>query len=130
MDLNKIADKVFWKTTKPLLSDKGINIVLSINDMQLHSHACTHANIYLGVLLLHVQNLVWWVKCISTLKQVCSVILLQIIHLQLPLKHQFYKFGNILHFFAIQWNISNPCIFLPILNFMLITRHNIMAHNL
>ena len=31
---------------------------LSMNDVQLHSHAPTHASIYLGMLLSHVQNFI------------------------------------------------------------------------
>ena len=50
--------------------------------------------------------------------------------MQLPLKHQFYKFGNILFFLRLKVIISNLVIFLPIFNFTLITRHNIMACNL
>ena len=56
---------------------------LSIYDMWLHSHVPTHARIYLGVLLLLMQNFIWLVNCISTLQQVCLVILLHITNLQL-----------------------------------------------
>ena len=31
---------------------------LSMNDVQLHSHAPTHASIYLGMLLSHMQNFI------------------------------------------------------------------------
>ena len=47
---------------------------LSVNDMQLYSHAPTHASIYLGLLWSHVQNFIWQVHCIPTLQQVYSVI--------------------------------------------------------
>ena len=56
---------------------------LSMNGLQLHLGASTHASIYLGVLLFQVKNFIWLVNCTPTLQQVCSVILLQIIHLQL-----------------------------------------------
>ena len=54
-----------------------------MNDMRLYSHMPTHTSICLGMLLLHVQNFICRVNCMPTLQQVCSVILLQIIHLQL-----------------------------------------------
>ena len=56
---------------------------LSMNAVWLHSHTSTHASIYLGVLLSHMQNFIWQVNCMPTLQQVSLVILLQIIHLQL-----------------------------------------------
>ena len=43
-----------------------------MNGVLLHLHAATHSSIYLGMLLLHVQNV-----------QVCLVVLWQKIHLQL-----------------------------------------------
>ena len=33
-----------------------------MNDIQSHSQVPLHANIYLGMLLLHVQNFIWLVK--------------------------------------------------------------------
>ena len=62
---------------------------LSMNSVRSHSHAPTHINIYLGMLLLHVQNFIWQVNCTPTLQQVSSVILLQIIHLQLYVEFPF-----------------------------------------
>ena len=56
---------------------------LSINGIQSHSQSPTHTMIYLGMPLLHVQNLIWRVNCMPIFQQVCSVTLLQIIHLQL-----------------------------------------------
>ena len=47
---------------------------LSMNGMWSHSHVCTHASTYLSLLSLHMQNSIWRVN------QVCSVILLQMIH--------------------------------------------------
>ena len=64
---------------------------LSMNSVQSHSHTPTHINIYLGMLLLHVQNFIWQVNCIPTLQQVSSVILLQIIHLQLYVEFPFIE---------------------------------------
>ena len=60
-----------------------------MNVVQSQLHALTHASIYLGVLSLHVQNFVREVNCMPTLQQVCSVILLQIIHQQLHVKLSF-----------------------------------------
>ena len=60
-----------------------------MNGMRSHSHAPTHASIYLAVLLLHVQNFIWRVHRTPTLQQVCSVISLQITHLQLHVKLSF-----------------------------------------
>ena len=54
-----------------------------MNGARLHSHAPTHASIYLGVLSLQVQNFIRRVNSTPTLQQVCSVALFQIIHLQL-----------------------------------------------
>ena len=33
-----------------------------MNGMRSHSHVSTHANIYLGMLLLHMQKFMWGVK--------------------------------------------------------------------
>ena len=33
-----------------------------MNGVQSHSHVPTHANIYLGTLSSHMQNLIWLVK--------------------------------------------------------------------
>ena len=33
-----------------------------MNGVQSHSHVLTDANIYLGMLSLHVQNFIWLVK--------------------------------------------------------------------
>ena len=54
---------------------------LSMNGMLLHSHAPTHASIYLHMLSSHVQNFIWQFNCMP----VCSVSLSQIIHLYLML---------------------------------------------
>ena len=62
---------------------------LSVNGVRLHSQAPTHVCIYLGVLLLHLRNFIWRVNRTLTLQQVCSVINLQIIHLQLLVKLSF-----------------------------------------
>ena len=62
---------------------------LSMNDMRSHLHTATHANIYLGLLLSYMQNFIWWVNCTPTLQQVCYVIILQIIHLQLHVEFPF-----------------------------------------
>ena len=64
--------------------------VLSMNGEQLHLYLPTHASIYLGVLLMHMQNLIWQVNFTPTLRQVCSVILLQIICLQLHVNLSFH----------------------------------------
>ena len=37
-----------------------------------HLHVPTHASVYLGMLLPHMQNFIWWVNCTSILQQVCS----------------------------------------------------------
>ena len=43
---------------------------LSINGMWSQLHVQTHASIYLGVLLLHVQNfIIWWVNHTPTLQR-------------------------------------------------------------
>ena len=60
-----------------------------VNGVRSHLHTPTHTSIYLGMLLLHVRNFIWPVNSMSTLQQVCSVILLQIIHLQLHVKLSF-----------------------------------------
>ena len=62
---------------------------LSMNHMRSHLHTATHANIYLGLLLSYMQNFIWWVNCTPTLQQVCYVIILQIIHLQLHVEFPF-----------------------------------------
>ena len=62
---------------------KHLNADLSMNDVWSHWHWPTHASVYLGMPLSHVHNFIWLVNCTPTLKQVCSVILLQTIHLQL-----------------------------------------------
>ena len=64
---------------------------LSMKGVQLHSHVPTHTIIYLGVLLLHVQDFTWWVNCKPALQQMYSVILLQIIHLQLQVEFLFVE---------------------------------------
>ena len=48
-----------------------------------------------GMLLLHLQNFIWWVNSKPTLQEVCSVILLQIIHLQLHMKLSFHWYKSI-----------------------------------
>ena len=53
---------------------------LPMNGVRLQWDAPSHTNIYLGVLLLPMQNFIWWVKCMLTLQQVCSVILSHKIH--------------------------------------------------
>ena len=62
-----------------------------MNGMQLHSHLPTHASIYLAVLLSHVQNFIRRVNRTPTLQQVCSVIALQILHLQLHVEFPFVE---------------------------------------
>ena len=52
---------------------------LSMNSVWLHT--CAHIHQYLFRLSLHLQNIIWQVNCMPTLQEVCSVILLQIIHL-------------------------------------------------
>ena len=64
---------------------------LSINGVQSHLHTPTHASIYLGMLSSLMQNLIWWVNHTPTLQQVSSVILLQIIHLQLQVMLSFHS---------------------------------------
>ena len=49
---------------------------------------------------------------------------------QLPLKHQFYKFGNMLRFSRFNVIVSNPFIFLPIFNFTLTTCRSFVACHL
>ena len=48
-----------------------------------------------GMLLLHLQNFIWWVNSEPTLEEVCSLILLQIIHLQLHMKLSFHWYKSI-----------------------------------
>ena len=64
---------------------------LLMNGLRLHSHVPTQASIYLGVLSSHIQNFIWQINRTSTLQQVCSVIILQIIHLQLYAKFPFVE---------------------------------------
>ena len=64
---------------------------LSMNGLRLHSHVPTQASIYLGVLSSHIQNFIWQINRTSTLQQVCSVIILQMIHLQLYAKFPFVE---------------------------------------
>ena len=59
---------------------------LSINGVQSHSYSPTNASIYLGLLSSHMQNFTWRDNRTPTLQQVWSVILSQIIHLQLYVK--------------------------------------------
>ena len=47
-----------------------------MNDMWSHLHMPTHASSYLGVLLPHLQNLIWQVNHRSSRQQVCSLTLL------------------------------------------------------
>ena len=61
-----------------------------MNDLPSNLHASTHTSGYLGVILLHMQNFIWHVNRMPTLQQACSVILLQIIHLQLDVKFSFH----------------------------------------
>ena len=42
-----------------------------MNDMQSHLHTPTHASIYLGMLLSHMQNFIWRVNHMPMLQQVC-----------------------------------------------------------
>ena len=73
------------------LNNKNFRLAagLPMNGMQPHSHAHTHARIYLGILWSHVQNFIWRVNHTPTLQRVFSVILLEIIHLQLRTKFLF-----------------------------------------
>ena len=66
-----------------------------MNGLQLHSHAPTHASIYLGVLLLRLQIFIWQINSTVKLQQVCSVIILQIINLQLHIKLSFHSYKTI-----------------------------------
>ena len=66
--------------------DKWHATGLSMNGMWSHSHVPTPTSICLDVLSLYVQNFIWEVNC----KSLCSVILLQIIHLQLDVKLGFH----------------------------------------
>ena len=77
---------------------------LSMNDMRSHLHTATHASIYLGVLLSYMRNFIWWVNCTPTLQQVCYVIILQIIHLQL---HVAFPFAEI-HCIILYLEVSTP----------------------
>ena len=43
-----------------------------MNGVQLHLHALTHTNMYLGVLSSHMQYSVWRVSRTTTLQQVCQ----------------------------------------------------------
>ena len=63
----------------------------SMNGMRSHSHAPTHASFYLPLLSPCMQNFIWQVSCMLTLQQVCSVIFLQIIHLQLRVEFPFVE---------------------------------------
>ena len=67
------------------------NSGLSMNGVQSHLHVPTHASIYLDMLLLQIQTFTWQVNCKPTLQQLCSVILLQIIHLQLHVEFPFVE---------------------------------------
>ena len=58
--------ELFWNFMRAFLLGGGLYLLggdetfwpsQSMNGMQLHSHMPTHASIYLGVLLLHLQNL-------------------------------------------------------------------------
>ena len=62
---------------------------LSMNGVRLHSHEPTQTSIYLCVPLSHLQSFLWQVNSTPTLQQVCLVILLKIIHLQLLIKLSF-----------------------------------------
>ena len=62
-----------------------------MNGVRSHSRAPAHASIYLGMLSSHVQNFKWRVDSMPTLQQMCLVILLQIIHLQLCIKLIFHS---------------------------------------
>ena len=62
-----------------------------MNGVQSHLHVPTHASIYLDMLLLQIQTFTWQVNCKPTLQQLCSVILLQIIHLQLYVEFPFVE---------------------------------------
>ena len=69
-----------------------IQVVWPVNEWCAIALACAcHASIYLGMLSSHVQNFIWRVDCMPTLQQVCSVIFLQIIHLQLHVKLSFHS---------------------------------------
>ena len=57
---------------------------LSINGVWSHLHTPMHSSICLGMLVSHMQNFIWQVNFTPTLRKVCSVMLLPIIHLQLP----------------------------------------------
>ena len=63
---------------------------LSMNIAWSHSRMPTHTSICLCMLSLHMQNFIWQVDCTPTLQQVCSVIFLQIIYLQLHVKLSFH----------------------------------------
>ena len=55
----------FWGATLFLVRMEDILFIkagLSMNGMQSHSHLPTHDSIYLGMLLLHVQNFIWQVN--------------------------------------------------------------------
>ena len=70
------------------LNNKNFRLAarLPVNGVQPHSHAHKHAKIYLGVLWSLVQNFIWRVNHTLTFQRVFSVILLEIIHLQLRTK--------------------------------------------
>ena len=69
-----------------------IQVVWPVNEWCAIALACAcHTSIYLGMLSSHVQNFIWRVDCMPTLQQVCSVIFLQIIHLQLHVKLSFHS---------------------------------------
>ena len=92
---------ITWDLTEAIGSSKNVyyewpanklnvpNTGLSVNEVQLHIP--THLITYLGMLLLLLTNFIWQVNCTQTLQQVCSVILLHIIHLQFYVKLSFYS---------------------------------------
>ena len=77
---------------------------LSMNGVQLHSHVPTHTSIYLDVLFSHVC-LLWRVSCMPTLQQVSSVILLQIIHLQVRAEFSFVEIRCIIWYLVVIYYI-------------------------
>ena len=79
-----IVLNAFWRSVNIIPVNRTS---LSMNSVQSHLHVPTHASVYLGMLLSHVQNFILWVNHMPTLQQVRSVILLQIIHLQLHVKY-------------------------------------------
>ena len=44
-----------------------------MNSVWLHSHMPTHASIYFGMLVLPVQNFIWWVNDIVFGNHMCGV---------------------------------------------------------